>query len=107
MVDEQTVSLGQVVQSKAGRDKGRFFVVIGLAEESYVLLADGDLRKITRPKRKKIKHFTCKPVVNQDIMKRLSNGEKIYDQDICQALKSFEQRIAGKMEEEQPCQNKM
>lgn len=97
-----TISLGQVVQSRAGRDKDRFFIVIDLIDESYALVVDGGLRKINRPKRKKLKHLTCKPVVNQDIMKKLDQNEPVYDQDICHALKGF--RI---MEEEETCQNKM
>ncbi len=105
MAEKQPVSLGQVVQSRAGRDKGRFFVVVGFDQEPYVWLADGDLRKINRPKRKKFKHFTCKPVVNQDIMRRLSIGEPIYDQDIRQTLANFNETV--KVKEEHPCQNKM
>lgn len=99
---EDTISVGQVVQSKAGRDKGRFFIVIDLPDEAHALIVDGGLRKINRPKRKKLKHLTCKPVVNQDIMKRLDQSEPVYDQDICQALKGF-----SMIEEEETCQNKM
>jgi ribosomal protein L14E/L6E/L27E len=47
---------GLAVHSKAGRDKGRFFVVLAL-EGDYALIADGDLRKIDKPKRKKLKHL--------------------------------------------------
>ena len=48
---------GSVVCSKAGRDKGRFFAVLSL-EDQFVYLADGDLRKITKPKRKKLMHVS-------------------------------------------------
>ena len=36
-------TLGQVVQSTQGRDAGRDFVVVGIVDESYVLIADGGL----------------------------------------------------------------
>jgi len=49
------ITEGSVVRSKAGRDKGRFFVVLSL-EDQFVYLADGDLRKISKPKRKKLMH---------------------------------------------------
>lgn len=48
---------GQVVKSKAGRDKDRFFIVLEVNDESYLSLVDGDLRKLSKPKRKKVKHI--------------------------------------------------
>ncbi len=47
---------GSVAVSKAGRDKGRFFLVVSV-ENDYALIADGDLRKLDNPKRKKLKHL--------------------------------------------------
>lgn len=49
-------SRGCAVLSKAGRDKNRFFAVIGLSGE-YALIADGHLRRLDKPKRKKLKHL--------------------------------------------------
>lgn len=48
---------GDIVISKAGRDKGRPFIVLEPLEEGYVLLVDGDLRKLDKPKKKKILHL--------------------------------------------------
>ena len=48
---------GDLVISKSGRDKGRKLVVIKVTDENYVLIADGDLRKIEKPKVKKIKQL--------------------------------------------------
>ena len=50
------LEVGQIVFSKSGRDKGRSFIVVSV-EEEYVYLADGDLRKVENPKRKKNKHI--------------------------------------------------
>lgn len=52
MVD---IEKGQIVKSIAGRDKDRFFVVMN-ADGEFVWLADGDLRKLEKPKQKKIMH---------------------------------------------------
>jgi LSU ribosomal protein L14E len=45
-------SIGRIVKSKAGRDKDRIFIIVGVADEKHVLIADGDLRKIEKPKKK-------------------------------------------------------
>jgi ribosomal protein L14E/L6E/L27E len=49
------MTVGTVVYSKCGRDKGLPFVVMESVGE-YVYLADGRLRPICKPKKKKLKH---------------------------------------------------
>lgn len=49
--------IGQYAVSLSGRDKGRTFIILGVPEENFVLLADGELRRIAKPKRKKLKHI--------------------------------------------------
>ena len=45
---------GNIVLSKAGRDKGNYFVVLKTVDENFVYIADGDLRKVDNPKLKKM-----------------------------------------------------
>ena len=49
-------SEGLIVRSKAGRDKGGMFVILKL-EDGFAYVADGDLRKVDRPKKKKLRHL--------------------------------------------------
>lgn len=49
--------IGQLVKSKCGRDKDRIFIIKDIIKD-YVLLVDGDLRKIEKPKLKKNKHIS-------------------------------------------------
>ena len=53
------ISVGSVVRSRAGRDTGRDFLVIGILDQEFVLLADGELRKAEKPKKKKVKHLAA------------------------------------------------
>ena len=48
--------LGQVVLSKAGKDSGSFYAVI-VEEGDFAYIADGRLRKVDKPKRKRKKHL--------------------------------------------------
>ncbi len=62
------ICVGRVVRALAGRDKGKFFVVLGFDNE-YVLICDGKTRPIERPKRKNVKHLALtKTVLPQDEM---------------------------------------
>ena len=49
--------VGKIVFSNAGRDKGKYLVVIN-CDENYVWVADGKERKLETPKRKNIKHIS-------------------------------------------------
>ena len=54
---ELTPEKGMIVLSRAGRDRGRAFVVVDVLDSEYVLMADGRLRTLDRPKKKKRKHL--------------------------------------------------
>lgn len=47
--------IGMLAKSKAGHDKDRVYIIIEV-DEAYVYLADGVIRTIDSPKRKKRKH---------------------------------------------------
>ena len=48
---------GTIICSKAGRDNGKFMIVLG-SEKGMILVADGKERPLERPKLKNIKHIT-------------------------------------------------
>ena len=47
---------GTIVCSKAGRDKGYFMAVVGVALDT-VFVCDGKERPVERPKKKNVKHI--------------------------------------------------
>lgn len=49
--------LGRIALSKAGRDKGARFAVIGRADDAHVFIANGRNRMIAKPKKKKLMHL--------------------------------------------------
>lgn len=55
----KTMEKGQVVLSAAGRDSGRLFLVLSV-DGGFALIADGKVRKLEAPKRKRLGHL--KPV---------------------------------------------
>lgn len=62
MMQRLPIDEGRVVRSLAGRDADRWFVVIQVVDESFVMLSDGQTHKLDHPKKKKIKHLQPKPV---------------------------------------------
>lgn len=52
----ERVETGMLARSKAGHDAGKVYVIIRMDEKS-VYLADGKLRTLEKPKKKKKKHI--------------------------------------------------
>ncbi|MCG8541305.1 MAG: KOW domain-containing RNA-binding protein [Clostridia bacterium] len=77
MQSTREVAIGQFVKSKAGRDRDRVFIVIDIIDELYVLIADGDFRKMENAKKKKIKHLSKFNIVSEEIEKRYDSDKKI------------------------------
>jgi len=86
---------GSVVVSKAGRDSGKYFVVVGIEDENYVYLADGSLRRLAKPKKKKTKHIAQTPHMLENIGNKLIEGKKVFDAEIRSALKNLTEAGAG------------
>lgn len=56
---------GQLVRSKAGRDKARTLAVLA-CDGQWLILADGKLRKLEKPKRKKAMHVAATGTVLEE-----------------------------------------
>ena len=86
---EYSVEVGRVAESIAGRDKGRLFVIISIIDGQYVTIADGDLRILDRPKKKKLRHLRLRPEILQPIAEKLGGGLKVFDAEIRSALRAL------------------
>ncbi|MCX7843625.1 MAG: KOW domain-containing RNA-binding protein [Clostridia bacterium] len=84
------IKLGQIVCSKAGRDKGKKFVVIEIIDNNFVMVADGNLRRLERPKKKRIKHLDLTEQVIEQLEFKLQNKLKVSNSELRKALAAAE-----------------
>ena len=75
------MTTGQIVQAVAGREKGKFFIVLA-KEHPYVFLCDGRCRPMAAPKKKSLLHVKATP-------KMLQPNEFKTDKSIRKALRLF------------------
>lgn len=85
---------GDIVISMAGRDKGRPFVVMQVVDGQYVLLCDGDLRKVDKPKRKKIKHLKSTDTAAQLVKEKLASGVRVTNPDLRRCLEEVDSKAS-------------
>ena len=79
--------IGKVVLSKAGRDKNHLYIVVRKIHNDYVLVADGNIRTINKPKKKNVKHIEVEHDINEEIKLSILNDDKSTDLKIKRLLK--------------------
>ena len=81
------VEIGGIVISKRGRDKGLPFIIVG-TDGVYAYLADGKLRKLEKPKKKKFIHVQITESISAETAQKLRAGS-LRDEDIRKVLLRF------------------
>jgi len=74
--------VGRMAWSKAGRDKGKPYVIVEALDDRYVLVCDGVLRTLDRPKKKKLMHLS--------VTDSVFSGENMDDSNIADFLRSYD-----------------
>lgn len=82
--------LGQIVYSKAGRDKGAYYVVVGLLNQEYVYISNGRTRKVEKPKKKKCKHLIFTGTYSEEIKDAILNGKCMSNSKIKNYLENMQ-----------------
>ena len=79
----------KLATAKAGHDKGQLYVVL---EETgdYVVLADGKIRTMEHPKRKKKKHIQVVTHLPKEVLELLSSQEPLQNEEIKRAIKLYQ-----------------
>lgn len=83
-------SIGQLVRSRAGRDKGKLFLILDVLDDEYVLVVDGKIRKIDRPKKKKLKHLVFYNTTIDKLRENIENDRKMNNAFIRKLIEPFE-----------------
>ncbi len=81
--------LGQIVKALRGRDQERYAVIVGIADNRYVLIADGDKRKFDQPKKKNMLHLELTNFVSTEVSNSLRETGKVTNGKLRFALAKF------------------
>lgn len=87
------VEVGSIVQSKAGRDEGRKFLVVAEVNDDFVMVADGGLRRMDRQKKKRRKHLKPTGTVVTALRERLAQGLAVEDHELRAWLREEEEKL--------------
>ena len=87
------VEVGGVVLSKAGRDRGRMFLVIEEVDDDFVMVANGDTRKMDHLKKKRRRHLKPTGHTVQALRDRLAEGLTVQDHELRAWLREEEEKL--------------
>lgn len=85
----KTPEIGGICQSRRGRDVGRYYLIKSVASDGYVMLVDGNFKRLATPKRKNVKHLYLLPYKAEGIAEKLLQGKQVFDTEIFSALKAY------------------
>lgn len=80
---------GLIVRSMAGRDKGDLFIILR-TEGEYAYIANGNLRKVDCPKKKKLRHLKSEEYVSEFIKNKLETAGKVTNNEVRIAIAEYQ-----------------
>lgn len=89
MKEAKELQIGQVVKVLKGRSAGRYTVVVRI-EERFVYVADGDIRKFDRPKKKNRMHLEPQAYICEEVAELLNQSGKVPNAKIRYGLQHWE-----------------
>lgn len=81
--------LGQLVKILRGRDFTKFAIIIGIIDERFVWIADGDKRKFDKAKRKNILHLQLQDTISQEVVDSLRETNRVTNNKLRFAIQKF------------------
>ncbi len=88
------IKTGDVVIATAGKEKNQFFVVSAV-DEKFCFLVDGDRLKLSKPKKKSLKHVQKASKVSFDESK-LASGQESVNAGLRKFLKERKEYVQGR-----------
>ncbi|GIP50835.1 ribosomal protein L14E (/ type) [Paenibacillus sp. J53TS2] len=99
MKERSEPQVGQLVKVLKGRDAGAIYVIVGILDDRFVWIADGNKRKFDEPKRKNAQHLELLPIVSSEVVHSLQESGRVTNGKLRHAVLVY-QNSADSMAEE-------
>ena len=103
-MNPQLPALGALCVSLAGHDTGRTYIIVKVIDHEFVEVADGTVRSIKTPKKKRVKHIKItKALPDNDLIAKIAEGG-LKDNELHKYI--LEKNRAAQIPGGVPCQEK-
>ena len=85
---KERFSVGDIVKSIAGRDKGKSFLVVNV-DNDVITIVDGKTRKVKSPKKKNKKHLIMVlPAAEKVLAEKILSGQPTGNERVTRTIKA-------------------
>ncbi len=89
MIDPEMPRLGQMVRILKGRDAGGIACIIHIEDQRFVLIADGDKRKVDRSKKKNVNHLELFDFISPEVKNSIEQTGRVTNAKLRFAISTF------------------
>jgi large subunit ribosomal protein L14e len=89
---ETSPSIGQIVKILRGKDRDGYAIVIGIVDDRFVLIADGDKRRFDEPKKKNLLHLEFSQTVSTEVSDSMRETGRVTNAKLRFALQKYIER---------------
>jgi ribosomal protein L14E/L6E/L27E len=89
---ETSPSIGQIVKILRGKDRDGYAIVIGIVDDRFVLIADGDKRRFDEPKKKNLLHLEFSQTVSTEVADSMRETGRVTNAKLRFALQKYIER---------------
>jgi large subunit ribosomal protein L14e len=86
---EPNPRIGQLVRILRGRDTNQYGVIVGILDEKFVMIADGDKRKFDRAKRKNLSHLELIEQISSEVQRSIEETGRVTNGKLRYAVSKF------------------
>jgi large subunit ribosomal protein L14e len=91
--------LGQIVRIVRGKDSGKYAVIIGVEDQRFVWIADGNKRKFDHPKKKSLNHLELLQQVSSEVVNSLNENGRVTNGKLRFALHRYMDQLLSEAQE--------
>jgi len=81
--------VGQFVKVIRGRDQEKYAIIIGIVDDRFVWIADGNKRKFDQPKKKNLLHLQLLNEVSREVANSIQESGRVTNSKLRYALNKF------------------
>lgn len=99
VVDSESIPrIGQIVRILRGRDAEKLAVIVGLEDNRFVWIADGDKRKFDSPKKKNLSHVQSFNYVSTEVHDSIDQTGRVTNGKLRFAVNKYKELLEAQIE---------
>ncbi|CAM4482855.1 KOW domain-containing RNA-binding protein [Paenibacillus tarimensis] len=89
---ESAVAIGRIVKVLRGKGQDGLAVIIGIVDDRFVLIADGDKRRFDDPKKKSLLHLELTEAISSEVVNSMQETGRVTNAKLRFAIQKYIER---------------